>query len=125
MACHTRRRNSGFTLIEILITVVVLSTGIVLVLQALHDVLHIWTQASERTQAAMYSQELFMQFRSQVRAGVSPASISGPYMVDPVSGVEGLYRVRIAPESDMSIARAPERQMLFYVAPTDRDGAAR
>lgn len=121
MDCKGIRGNHGFTLIEILITVVVLSTGIVLVLQALHDVLHIWTVASARTQSAMYSQELFMQFHHQLLDHGIPTRISGPFRVEPYGGVDGLYRVHIESDSMEDAAVASERSMLFYAQPPDMD----
>lgn len=67
-----RKGIGGFTLIEVLIAVVVLSIGIVLVLQGLHGALAAWDGGVERMRSAMLVQEKLEQWRlaARVEGGV-------------------------------------------------------
>jgi hypothetical protein len=87
----------------------------------LHDVLHVWDAAKERTQVAMDSQELFMQFRHALRADISPQNVPGPFSVESIGMMPGLHRVTVI--SDLhSNQDASVGQMLFYVVPDTSDG---
>lgn len=71
---------SGFTLIEVLIAVVVLSVGIVLVLQAMHGALAAWDGGVERMRSAMLVQEKLEQWRLAARVtGEIPSSERGGF----------------------------------------------
>lgn len=56
-------RRRGFTLIEVLIAVVVLSTGIVLILQGLHGALAVWDGAVDRLRGVMLARETLEEIR--------------------------------------------------------------
>jgi prepilin-type N-terminal cleavage/methylation domain-containing protein len=69
------RRLDGFTLIEVLIAVVVLSVGIVLVLQGMHGALAAWDGGVERMRSAMLAGETLEQWRLGAReTGELPSS---------------------------------------------------
>lgn len=73
-------RTGGFTLIEVLIAVVVLSVGIVLVLQGMHGALAAWDGGVERMRSAMLVQEKLEQLRLAVQvAGEVPSSGRGRF----------------------------------------------
>lgn len=77
-----KRRNAigGFTLIEVLIAVVVLSVGIVLVLQGLHGALAAWDGGVERMRSAMLVQEKLEHWRLAARVtGEIPAGERGGF----------------------------------------------
>jgi len=69
-----RHGPAGFTLIEVLIAVVVLSVGIVLVLQAMHGALAAWDGGVERMRSAMLAQEQLEQWRLAARTSGAVAS---------------------------------------------------
>ena len=72
--------QGGFTLIEVLIAVVVLSVGIVLILQALHGALSAWDGGVERMRSAMLVQEKLEEWRLAARlTGEIPASERGGF----------------------------------------------
>lgn len=62
----------GFTLIEVLIAVAVLSVGIVLVLQGLHAALAAWDGAVERLRSVMLAQEQLAGVRREACAAATP-----------------------------------------------------
>jgi len=68
------KRLGGFTLIEVLIAVVVLSVGIVLILQAMHGALAAWDGGVERMRSAMLAQEQLEQWRLAARTSGAVAS---------------------------------------------------
>ena len=115
MRARSGSPQQAFTLIEVLITVVVLSTGLVLVLQGLHTVLHVWQGGVERTRATMAAQERFARIRHEAVLGVAPRSGDGIVVETQVGTHAGLYRVTYqVPEKDV-YARGLE--MLVYIAP--------
>jgi type II secretory pathway pseudopilin PulG len=82
-------------LIEVLIAVVVLSVGIVLVLQSMHGALSAWDGGVERMRAAMLAQEKLEEWRLEARLdGDHPASDRGRFK-PPYSE----YRWEVASES--------------------------
>ncbi len=88
-----RRVTSGFTLIEVLISVVVLSTGLVLVLQGLHAVLYSWDGGVRRMREWMEAQEAIATVRLAARQGVPPVA-DGPIRVaSGVGGRDGLFQI--------------------------------
>ncbi|HAS81190.1 MAG TPA: hypothetical protein DCS43_00560 [Verrucomicrobia bacterium] len=78
----SRGRCGGFTLIEILITVVVLSTGIVLVLQGLHGLLNTWDGAVDRLRSVMLAQEKLEDIQLTAQFGET-ALADGQGVFDP------------------------------------------
>jgi len=112
---HAERR--GFTLLEVLITVVVLSTGLVLVLQGLHNVLHVWRGGVQRTQSIMNAQEQFALIRHAALQGVAPVLQGVPELAIQagVEGHAGLYRAVYQAE-DSVFGMHGEYEMLFFVA---------
>jgi len=75
-----RRFAGGFTLIEVLIAVVVLSMGIVLVLQGLHGVLGVWDGAVERLRSVMLVREKLEEARiAAVQGGGAPENAAGRF----------------------------------------------
>ena len=60
---HQADAAGGFSLIEVLIAVVVLSVGIVLVLQSMHGALAAWDGGIERLRSAMLAQEKLEEWR--------------------------------------------------------------
>lgn len=110
----------GFTLLEILITVVVLSTGLVLVLQGLHSVLHIWDGAVQRTRSFMDAQEQFARIRYEASRGVPPRSGAELQVEESVAGHAGLYRVMYRSER-MRSQGEDAYEILLIVAPARED----
>lgn len=109
------RKSKGFTLLEVLITVVVLATGLVLVLQVLQNVISILDRGVQRTRNVMTAQEAFSRARHEGTLGIVPQSGDGIRVEGNVRGHEGLFRL---------IQEDPERsgrvyQMLLYVSPED------
>ena len=115
--CHCKSR--GFTLLEVLITVVVLSTGLVLVLQGLHGVLHVWQGAVQRTRTVMAAQEQFAGIRHAALWGRAPQAESALRVHARVAGHAGLYRVVYQAEESMFDVGA-QYEMLVYV-PHDQE----
>lgn len=60
---HQADDAGGFSLIEVLIAVVVLSVGIVLILQSMHGALAAWDGGIERLRSAMLAQEKLEEWR--------------------------------------------------------------
>ncbi len=110
----------GFTLLEILITVVVLSTGLVLVLQGLHSVLHVWNMGVHRTRSTMAAQEQFACIRYEALQGVAPESGGGITIEEDFAGHAGLYRV-LWRDADENVAVGGAYEMLVYIAPDRGD----
>ncbi len=76
-----RKFPSGFTLIEVLIAVVVLSVGIVLILQSMHGALAAWDGGVDRMRSAMLVREKIEEFRlSALVAEAVPASGRGRFV---------------------------------------------
>ena len=115
-----RRKVEGFTLLEILITVVVLSTGLVLVLQGLHSVLHVWHRGVQRTRSLMLAQEAFARFRhaSMTEDRLEPRD--GVQIEQRFGGHEGLYRVVYEGERERG-EEGDAYEMLLYIAPERED----
>lgn len=111
-----RRKCQGFTLLEVLITVVVLSTGLVLVLQGLHNVLHVWNGGVQRTRAVMTAQEEFARMVYAARRGQRPTSTARVSVAERVEGHSGLYRLRNQDEA-VGVDVAAAYEMLLFVAP--------
>lgn len=89
-----RRASGGFSLIEVLIAVTVLSVGIVLILQGMHAVMYAWEGGVARMRAAMDAQEALAQVVLAADAGVAPDSTGGILDVEAnFAGHDGLYRV--------------------------------
>jgi prepilin-type N-terminal cleavage/methylation domain-containing protein len=86
--------GGGFTLIEVLIAVTVLSVGIVLILQGMHAVMYAWEGGVARMRGAMEAQEALAQVVLAADAGEAPDSSSAILEVeDNFEGHAGLYRV--------------------------------
>ncbi len=119
---HVRRhcKSQGFTLLEILITVVVLSTGLVLVLQGLHGVLHVWQGGVQRTRTVMAAQEIFAGVRHAALWGSAPQADSALTVQARVAGHAGLYRVVYQAEESMFDVGA-QYEMLVYVPPDQEE----
>ena len=118
-----RRKVQGFTLLEILITVVVLSTGLVLVLQGLHSVLHIWHGGVQRTRSLMRAQEAFARFRYASVTEDRLTSSDGVRIEERFGGRDGLYRLVYEAIEGMHEHREGGNtyEMLLYIAP-EREG---
>lgn len=116
-----RLQREGFTLLEILITVVVLSTGLVLVLQGLHSVLYTWDGAVQRTRSFMAAQERFARLRHESSRGTAPRADAVLQVEPNVAGHAGLYRVTYRSER-MFHQGDDGYELLLYVAP-DREEA--
>ena len=117
MRANFRKRPAacaGFTLIEVLITVVILSTGLVLILQGLHGVLHVWDATVIRTRSLMRAQEQLAQARLAVQRREPPRSIPGLVVADTVSGHPGLFRVTYTGGAGTNDR---ELETLLYLAP--------
>ncbi len=70
----------GFTLIEVLISVVILSTGIVLVLQSMHHLLAFWDGAADTLRSAMLARERIEEVRiASAQSGNPPAGGTGSF----------------------------------------------
>lgn len=77
-----RLARGGFTLIEVLISVVVLSVGIVIVLQAMHTALHVWDGAVEQLRGTMLAREIIEKQRLDIhQSGSVPTPSSGRFPV--------------------------------------------
>ena len=114
------RKCAGFTLLEILITVVVLSTGLVLVLQGLHSVLYIWDGGVQRTRSLMLAQEQFAQIRHDALRGVAPRSGGEISVEEAVAGHTGLYRVFYRTAHMQAQGQSPY-EMLLFLAPAEEE----
>ena len=68
--------RSGFSLIEVLIAVVVLSTGIVVVLQGLHSSLSALDGAVDKTRAAMLLHAKLGEAQAAAFAGEDPSTLA-------------------------------------------------
>jgi len=100
--------TGGFTLIEVLIAVVVLSVGIVLILQALHGALSAWDGGVERMRSAMLVQEKLEEWRLAARlTGEIPASDRGGFET-PFAD----YRWQVESETVALPGAAPQAGML-------------
>ena len=75
----------GFTLIEVLISVVILSTGIVVVLQGLHSSLSAMDASVEKTRSAILLRSKIVESQALALDGVAPTTLpprgvfSSPY----------------------------------------------
>lgn len=70
----------GFTLIEVLIAVVILSTGIVLVLQSMHHLLAFWDGAADSLRSAMLARERIEEVRiGSAQSGKPPVGGTGSF----------------------------------------------
>lgn len=118
MRVYFQRSSRGFTLIEILITVVVLSTGLVLVLQGLHGVLHVWDGGVQRIRSVMAAQEQFALIQHDAIRGEVPAPSKDLMIEAQVGGHRGLYRVTYRDETAY-FDKASEYEMLFFIAPDE------
>ncbi len=107
----------GFTLLEILITVVVLSTGLVLVLQVLQSVLHIWNYTTQRTSVVMDAQEQFARLRYEAARGESPSAGERITVHDRFQGHAGLYHITY--QVDHNVAGAGRYEMLLFLSPEE------
>ena len=115
-------RDGGFTLIEVLIAVVVLSVGIVLVLQGMHGALAAWDGGVERMRSAMLVQEKLEQWRLSARlSGEIPASERG-HFEPPFAD----YRWQVEVETVALPAAAPQSGTLYELLCTvKREGRER
>ncbi len=74
------RREGGFTLVEVLIAVVVLSTGIVLILQGMHSMLAVWDGAADHLRSVMLAREKLEEVRiAAVQHGECPLGGTGRF----------------------------------------------
>jgi prepilin-type N-terminal cleavage/methylation domain-containing protein len=132
--------QAGFTLIEVLISVVILSTGIVVVLQGLHASLSALDGSVEKTRSAMLLRNKIVEAQAAALDGSNPSTLAStgsfidPYdlyrwrysvnqMDSPSAGtsesnVGALYEVGVAVWRDES-ARMYTAATLVYVAPAD------
>ena len=78
-----RRGAAAFTLIEVLVAVVILATGIVLVLQALHGAVGVWEAAVERVRAAMLARDRLEEVVVRAADGKGDAPEPGAGRFDP------------------------------------------
>jgi len=108
--------GAGFTLLEVLITVVILSTGLVLVLQGLHGVLHAWQGGVQRTRTVMAARERLVQVQHAALQDVAPVATSDLQVMHGFEGHEGLYRVAL-PGEHQGAVRSYAYEMLVYIAP--------
>lgn len=110
----------GFTLIEVLIAVTVLSVGIVLILQGMHAVMYAWEGGVARMRGAMDAQEALAQVVLAADAGEAPDSSSAILDVeDNFEGHAGLYRVVYTggPATESSFPL----ETLVYIPPVKED----
>jgi prepilin-type N-terminal cleavage/methylation domain-containing protein len=70
------KRRAGFTLVEVLISVVILSTGIVVVLQGLHASLSALDGAVEKTRSAMLLRTKIIEAQAAALDGNDPSSLT-------------------------------------------------
>ena len=120
MRRSSQHNRCGFTLLEILITVVVLSTGLVLVLQGLHSVLHVWNMGVHRTRSLMGAQERFAHIRYEAMQGRPPETVDGVAVEERYRGYAGLYRVTYR-DGDAPFDADAVYEMLVYVSPEQED----
>ncbi len=136
--------SRGFTLIEVLIAVVILSTGIVVVLQGMHTALAALDGAVDKSRAAMLLRSKIVEAQASALYGDDPSSLatSGsfpePYDVyrwrlnvskgtysegtGSESGSGGLYEVGITVWQD-GTDRYHEGATLVFVPPDSGDVA--
>jgi prepilin-type N-terminal cleavage/methylation domain-containing protein len=95
---HKTACRGGFSLIEVLIAVVVLSTGIVVVLQGLHASLSALDGAVDKTRAAMLLHAKLGEAQAAAFAGEDPSTLatSGSFQ-DPFDSY--LWRLDVAAAS--------------------------
>jgi prepilin-type N-terminal cleavage/methylation domain-containing protein len=133
-------RQAGFTLVEVLISVVILATGIVVVLQGLHASLSALDGSVEKTRSAMLLRNKIVEAQAAALDGADPSTLAAsgsfkdPYdlykwrysvnqMNSPSAGTSGgdvgaLYEVGVAVWRDES-ARMYTAATLVYVTPAD------
>lgn len=119
---NIRNGDHGFTLIEVLIAVMVLSVGIVLILQSLHAVMYSWEGGATRLRDTMNAQEALARAVQAADIGVEPETEPGVLDVEAnVDGHPGLFRVVYAGGA----SRAGSSSMLetrVYVPPDGKRG---
>jgi prepilin-type N-terminal cleavage/methylation domain-containing protein len=86
--------RGGFTLIEVLISVVILATGIVVVLQGLHASLSALDGSVEKTRSAMLLRNKIVEAQAAALDGSDPSTLasSGSFL-DPYDLYKWRYRV--------------------------------
>jgi prepilin-type N-terminal cleavage/methylation domain-containing protein len=111
--------RGGFTLIEVLIAVVILSTGIVVVLQALHSSLSALDCAVEKTRSAMLLQAKMGEAQAAARSGADPSTLgtSGRFE-DPFERYLWQLNSASAPLSGMGSGGSEQSGGLFDVNAT-------
>lgn len=119
---HVQAARAGFTLIEVLIAVVVLATGLVLVLQGLNTVLHTWDGSVRRIRDTMRAQNALATARLLSLQGQVPASGQRLRVTGRVAGRAGLYHVVYEGEPGPD-ERRHQLQMLLYQPPEQKEPA--
>lgn len=69
------KARGGFTLIEVLIAVVILATGMVVVLEGLHASLNVLTHAVDKSRCAILLQDKLERVRTVVEQGDDPGML--------------------------------------------------
>ncbi len=110
--------RGAFTLIEVLIAVVVLSTGIVLVLQGLHGILTVWEAAVDRMRSVMLAREQMTEVLLSVTDGEAPEAGAG-------GAGQYLWRVEVEPRRMPGTATAAGGQLHAVRCVVRRDGGVR
>lgn len=67
--------SRGFTLIEVLIAVVILATGVVVVLQGMHTALAALDGAVDRSRSAMLLRSKIVEAHAAAQGGMDPSSL--------------------------------------------------
>jgi type II secretory pathway pseudopilin PulG len=120
-ACRSfrcKQKKLGFSLVEVLVAVLLLSTSLVLIMRGMHEILFVWNLATQRVRGMMVAQEAFSQIQRNALGGVLPQS-AGQVVVEDVSGDHpGLFRLRYLDDAGEGGAAY---EVLVYVAP---DGGA-
>ncbi len=109
--------RAGFTLLEVLIAVVILATGLVLVLQGMHTVLYTWDGSVQRIRAMMGAQDALAHARLAVLQGDAPSKGGQVEISKGISGRDGLYHVQYTGDPDES-GPPYELGVLLYRVPS-------